>query len=64
MRACLCYGLLAALLAGVAASDASAQSSAEEPYAPVNRSMESSDLPPVLLPVDLWRGLDAATAEK
>ena len=64
MRACLCYGLLAALLAGVSASDAPAQSSAEEPYAPVNRSMESSDLPPVLLPVDLWRGLDAATAEK
>jgi hypothetical protein len=52
------------LLAGVAASDASAQFAAEESYAPVNRSVESSDLRPVLLPVDLWRGLDAAAAEK
>jgi hypothetical protein len=64
MRFFLRYGLLAALLAGVAASDAPAQSTAEEPYAPVNRSVESSDLPPVLMPVDLWRGLDAAAIEK
>ena len=55
---------MAALLAGAAVSDASAQSNAEEPYAPVNRIVESSDLAPVLLPVDLWRGLDAASAEK
>jgi len=41
-----------------------AQSAAEEPYAPVNRAIESSDLAPVLMPVDLWRGLDAAAVEK
>jgi hypothetical protein len=64
MRACLCYGLAAAALASVAASDAPAQSSAERRYAPVNRAIESSDLAPVLLPVDLWRGLDVAAAEK
>ena len=66
MRTRLCYGFLATLLTGFAASDALAQvqSTAQEPYAPVNRSVESSDLPPVLLPVDLWRGLDAAAAEK
>jgi hypothetical protein len=62
MRACLCYGLAAALLACVAASDALAQSRAEAPYAPVNRTVESNDLAPVLL--DLWHGLDAAAAEK
>jgi hypothetical protein len=63
MRAFLRYGLLAALAAGVAVRDAPAQSGTEERYTPVNRGVESSDLPPVLLPVDLWRGLDAATAE-
>jgi len=52
------------MLAGVAVSDAPGQSGAEAPYTPVNRAIESSDLAPVLLPVDLWRGLDAASAEK
>jgi hypothetical protein len=65
MRAWLYSGLLGVLLAGVAASGTSAQSSAEdEPYTPVNRTVESSDLSPVLLPVDLWRGLDPAAAQK
>jgi hypothetical protein len=64
MRACLGFGLMAALVAGMAVSDAPAQSGAEESYAPVNRPIESSDLTPVLLPVDLWRGIDAASAEK
>jgi hypothetical protein len=57
-------GLMTALLAGVTLAGAAAQSGTEEPYAPVNRTIESSDLAPVLLPVDLWRGLDAAAAEK
>jgi hypothetical protein len=64
MAACLAGGLAAALLAGVAVTRAVAQSATEEPYAPVNRTVESSDLAPVLLPVDLWRGLDAAGAAK
>ncbi len=66
MQAGLCCALLAALLVGPPVSGAraqQAQAAAEERYAPVNRSVESSDLPPVLLPVDLWRGLDAASAE-
>jgi hypothetical protein len=62
MRTCLRCGLAAALLTGLAASDVPAQSRAEGPYAPVNRTVESSDLAPVL--PDLWRGLDAAAAEK
>jgi hypothetical protein len=64
IRFWLSYGFLAALLVGALASDAPAQSGADEPYTPVNRSVESSDLAPVLLPVDLWRGLDASVAEK
>jgi hypothetical protein len=64
MAACLAGGLAAALLAGGAVTRAVAQSATEEPYAPVNRTVESSDLAPVLLPVDLWRGLDAAGAAK
>lgn len=63
MRACCRHGL-AALLAGAVLSHAPAQSGAEEPYARVNRTVETSDLAPVLLPVDLWHGLDAAAAEK
>ncbi len=67
MRACCRHGL-AALLAGAVLSHAPshtlAQSGAEEPYARVNRTVEASDLAPVLLPVDLWHGLDAAAAEK
>jgi hypothetical protein len=64
MAACLAGGLAAVLLAGGAVTRAVAQSATEEPYAPVNRTVESSDLAPVLLPVDLWRGLDAAGAAK
>src|SRR5262245_26122468 len=68
LRFGLGFGLAAVLLAGVVTFDAAAQYPAsrdgEEPYTPVNRAVESSDLEPVLLPVDLWRGLDAAAAEK
>jgi hypothetical protein len=64
MRPCRGYGLLLGLLAGLAAAGAQAQPGGEEPYSRVNRAVESSDLAPVLLPVDLWRGLDAASAEK
>jgi hypothetical protein len=55
--------LAAALAAG--ASGAAAQSDREdEAYTPLNRPVESTDLPPALLPLDLWRGLDAAAVEK
>ena len=55
--------LTAALAAG--ATGAAAQSDREdEAYTPLNRPVESSDLPPALLPLDLWRGLDAAAVEK
>lgn len=57
-------GLLGAVLAGVAVGPAAAQSRLEEPYKPVNRRIESSDLVPVQLPSDLWRGLDAAAVAK
>jgi hypothetical protein len=67
--------LFAALVAVVAAAGAPAQSGAQSTaasgsdtpyagYAPLNRPVESSDLAPVQLPPDLWRGLDAATVEK
>jgi hypothetical protein len=68
MRAFLGCAVAAGLLAAVAASDAAGQFPAppggEGPYAPVNRTIESTDLAPVLLPVDLWRGLDATAAGK
>ena len=68
LRACLHGALLGALLAAaaalaVAAGGASAQSVSEEPFTPLNRRVESTDLPPALLPPDLWRGLDAAAFE-
>ncbi len=58
------------LLAGVSlgavvmAAQAWGQSPPEEPFAPVNRRIESSDLSPVQLPPDLWRGLDAGAVTK
>jgi hypothetical protein len=64
MRVRFACGLVAALLAAAAATGAVAQSATEEPYTPVNRTIESNDLAPVLLPVDLWRGLDAAATAK
>jgi hypothetical protein len=66
MRACL-RSLVAALQLGLAVAGAWAQSSLEEheeAHAPLNRPVESRDLPPVLLPLDLWRGLDASAIEK
>ncbi|HEY7599091.1 MAG TPA: hypothetical protein VH741_04115 [Candidatus Limnocylindrales bacterium] len=48
----------------IAAGSATAQTVAEEPFTPLNRRVESSDLPPALLPLDLWRGLDAAALQK
>ena len=46
----------AALAAG--ATGTAAQSDREdEAYTPLNRPVESSDLPPALLPLDLWRGV-------
>src|SRR5262245_26707696 len=56
--------LPAAMVAAAAVMVASAQSTSEEAFTPLNRSIESSDLPPALLPADLWRGLDAAAVEK
>ena len=64
MRACL-RSLCAAVLLGLAVADVWAQStSEEEAEGPLNRPVESRDLPPVLLPLDLWRGLDASAVEK
>lgn len=68
IRAGLRVSVLAAMAGGaalmVAAMDASAQSASKEAFTPLNRSVESSDLPPALLPADLWRGLDAVAVEK
>jgi hypothetical protein len=53
---------------GIAAGSVAAQSysSSEEPaeFTPLNRRVESSDLTPVQLPGDLWRGLDGAAVGK
>jgi hypothetical protein len=69
-------GLLAAWLAAAAASPAVAQTAPksdltsdpkpdqEEPFTPVNRRVESSDLAPLQLPTDLWRGMEAAAVAK
>ena len=68
MGARLGRAVLAAWLAGATVAPAAAQSapesSPEEPFAPVNRRVESSDLAPLQLPVDLWRGVDAAAIAK
>jgi hypothetical protein len=64
MRACLRF--LCAAVLGLAVAGASAQSTLkqeEEAYAPLNRPIESRDLPPVLMPPNLWRGLDAGAVE-
>jgi hypothetical protein len=53
-----------AWLAGATAASAVAQPAQGEPFAPVNRRVESSDLAPVQLPADLWRGVDAAAVAK
>jgi hypothetical protein len=37
---------------------------AQEAYTPLTRPVETSDLPPALLPADLWHGLNAAVIEK
>jgi hypothetical protein len=55
--------LLPAALAGATAAPAVAQPH-QEPFAPVNRRIESSDLVPLQLPADLWRGVDAAAVAK
>jgi hypothetical protein len=69
LSACLRGALLGARLAAAAAlasaaGSAAAQPAGEGPFTPLNRRVESSDLPPTLLPLDLWRGLDAAAVEK
>jgi hypothetical protein len=59
--------LLAACMAGLAgatAAPAVAQSTQEEPFAPVNRRVESSDLSPLQLPDDLWRGVEPGAIAK
>jgi hypothetical protein len=61
--------LSVALMAVGMAAGASAQSpqddtSRDDTYTPLNRPVESSDLAPVQLPPDLWRGLDGAAVEK
>jgi hypothetical protein len=54
------HAVLVVVLTGAIVAPAAAQSAQEEPFAPVNRRVESSDLAPVQLPTDLWRGVDAA----
>jgi hypothetical protein len=46
------------------ASPALAQSDAGEPFTPLNRTVQRSELPPALLPSDLWRGQDAGTVAR
>jgi hypothetical protein len=70
LRAILVLALLVGPALGLAVcltlAPVSAQSPEEEtePYTPLNRRVESTDLAPVQLPADLWRGLDAAAIEK
>jgi hypothetical protein len=64
MRARFVRVLSVTLLAAGAAAGASAQSPPDDTYTPLNRPVESSDLAPVQLPPDLWRGLDGAAVEK
>jgi hypothetical protein len=54
----------ATALTGVAAAPVGAQSIQEEPFAPVNRRVESSDLSPLQLPDDLWRGVERGAIAK
>src|SRR5262245_17481433 len=64
MRVRFLRALSVALVAVGTAASVSAQSTPDDPYTPLNRPVESSDLAPVQVPADLWRGVDAPAVEE